>query len=75
MSEQKLSIGRIVHFRAPGGVTHNGASVFPAMVTQIFDGSAYINLLVMPPFEPPYHEGSVSESDSAPRSWFWPPRV
>lgn len=79
------TVGRIVHFhsdavanrdqRQPGyGYNGMGAGPYPAIVTQVFD--AYVNLKVLPPFSPPFDEGSVSEgADKCPgRYWEWPPR-
>jgi hypothetical protein len=87
----KPTIGRIVHFysdavanrdtRQPGyGYNSSGVGPYPAIVTQVFadgDGNVtYINLKVLPPFAPPFDEGSVSEgADKCPgRYWEWPPR-
>jgi hypothetical protein len=74
MSGQKPTIGRIVHYRAASAEQRfNGAEVYPAIITQVFGGDA-ANLLCMPPFAPPFHEGSVPMNETNPRSWFWPPR-
>jgi len=87
----KPTVGRIVHFhsdavanrdsRQPGyGYNGVGAGPYPALVTQVFtDGAGcvtYINLKVLPPFAPPFDEGSVSEgAENCPgRYWEWPPR-
>ena len=67
------TIGRIVHYRAAGPAqVYNGAEVYPAIVTQVFPG--YANLLCLPPFSAPFHEGSVPEG-TGPRSWAWPPKT
>lgn len=81
------TVGRIVHFysdavtnrdsRQPGyGYNGVGAGPYPAIVTQVFPGGDYINLKVLPPFAPPFDEGSVSEgAEKCPgRYWEWPPR-
>lgn len=67
------SLGRIVIYHARDDAqVHNSASTYPAIVTQVFDG--YVNLLCLPPFAPPFHEGSCSEG-TRPRQWSWPERV
>lgn len=67
--------GRIVIYRAASAEQiHNGAETYPAIVTQVFPGSDYANLLCLPPFAPPFHEGSVVEGDG-PRTWAWPVKV
>lgn len=90
----KPTIGRIVHFysqtvadrnpREPGrGFNGMGLGPYPAMITQVFeDGQGnvtYCNLKVLPPFSPPFDEGSVAEKDTAhyqaSRYWEWPPLV
>lgn len=84
------SIGRIVHFysdavanrdqRQPGnGFNGMGSGPYPAIVTQVSkDGErvTYVNLKVLPPFAPPFDEGSVSEgaANCPGRYWEWPPR-
>ncbi len=73
----KPTPGRIVVYRASGPAQiNNSAETYPAIVTQVNDGSGqvYCNLLCLPPFAAPFHEGSVLENSTAPRSWFWPPR-
>jgi len=91
MMTAKPTVGRVVHFyseavanRSPGNPSygHNGmgAGPYPAIVTQVFtDGQGnvtYVNLKVLPPFAPPFDEGSVSEgAEKCPgRYWTWPPR-
>lgn len=85
------TVGRIVHFysdavasrdqRQPGyGFNGMGAGPYPAIVTQVFKNDAgevtYCNMKVLPPFAPPFDEGSVSEgAEKCPgRYWEWPPR-
>lgn len=81
------TVGRIVHFysdavanrdsRQPGyGFNGTGAGPYPAVITQAFPGQPYINIKVLPPFAPPFDEGSVSEgAEACPgRYWEWPPR-
>lgn len=81
------TIGRIVHFytsdttRMSNGM---GAGPYPAMVTQVFQGSpdhdTMANLKVFPPMGEPYDAGSVQEKAQADanghvgRYWVWPPR-
>lgn len=81
--KQSPSLGRVVLFTPSEGVpTHNGAEEYPAIIGQVFadpgNPRPYCNLFVMPPFAPPYWEGSVQEAadgDSTSRTWRWPPRV
>jgi hypothetical protein len=62
-----------------------GAGPYAAIVTQVFSDAegnvTYCNLKVLPPFAPPFDEGSVSEKASTitnglatSRYWEWPPR-
>lgn len=80
MSEQKLSVGRIVHFYTPDRSKQcNGVEFGPysAVVTQV-TGPEACNLKVFPPFRAPYDEGMVPLHDpvQAPvRYWMWPPRL
>lgn len=89
----QLTPGRSVHFYSkavadrdparPGhGFNGQGAGPYVAIVTQAVPGSKYANLLVLPPFADPFHEGSVanrvdageySPDDHVPtRYWDWP---
>lgn len=87
----KPTVGRIVHFYSeavanrpgtnPGyGYNGTGAGPYMAVVTQVFPDAEgnilYANLKVLPPFSPPFDEGSVSEGAEkcAGRYWVWPPR-
>ena len=71
------TIGRVVLF-TPSGDGANGAREYVAIVGQVFHDPGnprpYVNLFVLPPFAPPYWEGSVQEGDGE-RSWRWPPRA
>jgi hypothetical protein len=87
MSEQKPTVGRIVHFyntslAAPVGHSHTGinlngqgAGPYPALVIQDFPGP-YVNLLVHA-WGGDWREGSVSEKSetNASRYWEWPPHL
>lgn len=77
------SLGRVVLF-TPGALMAgaNGATEYVAVIGQVFEDPnnprAYCNLLVMPPFQPPYWEGSVQErasNDDTLRTWRWPDRT
>ncbi len=81
---ERPTVGRIVHFyttaesRQYNGV---GAGPYAAIVTQVFDGSPYINLQVFAPFSGGADEGSVLHQDEASalgalgRYWVYPPRT
>jgi hypothetical protein len=79
----KPSPGRIVLYTPPAHEKPaNGAKVYVAIVGQVFDETAYINLYVMPPFEAARWVGSVPQEGSAEAAhnygggtWTWPPLV
>jgi len=83
----KPIVGQIVHYYVTDQKTQsNGAKNGPyaAVVTQVFDDSGMVNLLVLPPFGTSYHQGSVMPREQAfkyvtgdnfPYSWWeWPPQ-
>jgi hypothetical protein len=78
MTDQKATVGRIVHFYNESLDTsaNNGTGIGPyaAIVTQTFPGP-YVNLKVLP-YGSSWDEGSVSEKvECGPgRYWVWPPR-
>ncbi|TIV70556.1 MAG: hypothetical protein E5V89_14120 [Mesorhizobium sp.] len=77
----KPSVGQIVHFYTMEPAKHfngQGAGPYVAIITQVFEGSPYSNLKVLPPFAAPYDEGSVIYEPSCVIDhgccWCWPPR-
>lgn len=79
MSEQKATVGRVVHFynESIGGGENNsmGPGPYAAIVAQTFASGPYVNLKVLVPFGEDRYEGSVSEGVAGSgRYWTWPPR-
>ncbi len=76
MSEQKPSIGRIVHYRGPG--TANGQfkpTTYPAVITQIHNDTD-VNLFVMTNVGMMNLQSILlAEEPDQPSRWSWPPRV
>lgn len=84
MSEQKPSVGRIVHYVYD---TDDASEVRPAIITRVNrDGT--VNLRVFLDFEDVFSNGECDEHDMAthqqnvpynpvalPGCWTWPPRV
>lgn len=78
MSDQKPTVGRIVHFYnlSLDDAANNsiGKGPYAAVVTQTFPGP-YVNLKVLP-YGASWDEGSVSEkAEGSTRYWEWPPRI
>ena len=69
---RKIEVGSVVLFRVPKDKMTNGAEIAPAIVTRAWT-EKMVNLTVFPDYGEPYVQGSVSESETEPRSWFWPP--
>lgn len=72
--EEMPKVGDIVHYYTKEGNRHSngqGEGPYPAIVTQTF-ANDFLNLKVLPPFRPPYDEGSVAkkmEGTVQPRYW------
>jgi hypothetical protein len=69
----KPTVGRTVIYihAVSDGSLPNGATEYPAIVTQTFPSGDYVNLITFPPFEAPRHVGSRIEGDQ-PGNWHWP---
>lgn len=82
MSEQKITIGRIIEFFPGKKITlPNNMTSAPAMVVQVFDNSVNLNVFTANPNgDPVIQAWSVSHKDSEfciPDNghWDWPSRV
>lgn len=83
MSEQKVSMGRIVEFFPNTGENDeslpNGMQSAPAIVTQVFDKHVNLNVFVASPDgKPVISEWSVEHKSTAPegvKHWDWPKKV
>lgn len=77
MSEQKPSVGRIVHYRlCEQEPTINGTDVHPAIITRVWSDTC-VNLTVFPDAAEPFFKTSVllCEGRGEKSRWFWPPRA
>lgn len=78
MSEQKPSIGRIVHYRLPDYLPNSGA-VAPAIIVAVDDDLETVNLQLFNNYHSQatwISDVSQAADDSAnPGEWVWPPRV
>lgn len=74
--DQKPSIGRIVHYRPTKAEESNGAPVFAAIITRVWDNEA-VNLTVFPDLRAPFMVGTRirAHDQPDPGQWFWPPRA
>jgi hypothetical protein len=77
MSEQKPSIGRIVHYLRPVSLGHvQRESPVPAVITKTETDDATCHLYIMSDLFGCYFELSVPYAESpTPGHWSWPPRV
>lgn len=77
MSDQKPSVGRIVHYTPPESVQSDRKSQpWPAIITHVW-GDTCVNLAVLPDGSFGLHDlkpTSVMIGDG-PGTWKWPPRV
>lgn len=76
MSEQKPSVGRIVHYQAygtPGGEYKSVPRA--AIITDVTEGSTTVGLCVLNPTGQFFNRDVPYSEEPKPGCWNWPPRV
>ncbi len=76
MSEQKPSVGRIVHYQSygtPGGEYKSQPRA--AIITQVHGDSYAVDLCILNPTDMFFTSSVPHSVTNDPGSWCWPPRV